>query len=299
MAASKPKTTREPAASKSAKRVAKTAVKPTTSNPATISKSDFIRQQPASMSVAEVVAKGKAEGLKLSDSLVYMVRGPKSGKGKTKSAGAKKAPVAAKAPAPMSRADFVRQYPNLSAKEIVAEAKTAGLKLVESNVYDTRKYDDKKAVAKKTRAPKKTVSNAPAPKVASLKAPATMSKADFVRHYPALSAKEIVEKAKAEGMKLDPAVVYKVRGQDKQAAKRKGAAKKLTASSAAVTPLITPPVPSKPVAPTTRFPAPALTPAGDARIEELLRAAASALGFGRALEVIQAEQARLRAVLGA
>ena len=44
------------------------------------------------------------------------------------------------------------------------------------------------------------------------------------------------------------------------------------------------------------------TPLGglrSARIEDLLRAAASAPGFATALEVIQAEQASLMAVLGA
>jgi hypothetical protein len=45
-------------------------------------KSDFIRAQPASLSVADVIAKGKAEGIKIGSSLVYMVRGRSSGKAK-------------------------------------------------------------------------------------------------------------------------------------------------------------------------------------------------------------------------
>jgi hypothetical protein len=41
----------------------------------TLSKSDFIRAQSATMSAAEVIAKGKAQGIKIGSSLVYMVRG--------------------------------------------------------------------------------------------------------------------------------------------------------------------------------------------------------------------------------
>jgi hypothetical protein len=39
------------------------------------SKSDFIRSQPSGLAPAEVVAKAKTEGLKISRALVYMVRG--------------------------------------------------------------------------------------------------------------------------------------------------------------------------------------------------------------------------------
>jgi hypothetical protein len=48
----------------------------------TLSSSDFIRQQPASLSATEVIAKGKAEGIEIGSSLVYMVRGRSSGKAK-------------------------------------------------------------------------------------------------------------------------------------------------------------------------------------------------------------------------
>jgi hypothetical protein len=52
-------------------------VEPTDEN-----KSDFIRAQPATMSAADVIAKGKAEGIKIGSSLVHMVRGRSSGKAK-------------------------------------------------------------------------------------------------------------------------------------------------------------------------------------------------------------------------
>jgi hypothetical protein len=105
--------------------------------PKTISKSDFIRQQPASMSGPQVVAKAKAAGLKLSSQLVYAVRGrakPRkaaAASGKAKSAGA---PRATK-----SKAEFVRALPSSTpAKEVVAKAKSVGMKLTTSYVYNVR-----------------------------------------------------------------------------------------------------------------------------------------------------------------
>ncbi len=97
---------------------------------------------------------------------------------------------------------------------------------------------------------------------------------------------------------LDTNHVYTVRTYDKKAAAKKRAAKKLASKPAITTAVVEPVTVAKPVI------APKPTPArssagGDAHIEDLLRAAASALGFGRALEVIQAERERLRAVLGA
>ena len=53
---------------------------PSGPRPVVLSKSDFIRRLPVTMSVAEVVAKGKAAGLTFSDTLVYMVRGRSTAK---------------------------------------------------------------------------------------------------------------------------------------------------------------------------------------------------------------------------
>jgi pyruvate/2-oxoglutarate dehydrogenase complex dihydrolipoamide acyltransferase (E2) component len=53
------------------------------------SKSDFIREQPATLSAAEVVAKAKAAGIRLDSFLVYKVRSRASAKGKTKVAAKK------------------------------------------------------------------------------------------------------------------------------------------------------------------------------------------------------------------
>jgi hypothetical protein len=92
-------------------------------------KSDFIRQH-ASLSTADVIAKAKTAGLKVSSSLVYMVRsraGAKKAVAKKTSAKPTAAPSKA-APASVSKADFVRARTHLSPKEIVEDARTAGVK---------------------------------------------------------------------------------------------------------------------------------------------------------------------------
>jgi len=54
----------------------------TTPKKAPISKSDFIRSQPATLSASEVLAKAKAAGLTLTSQLVYKVRGTAKGAAK-------------------------------------------------------------------------------------------------------------------------------------------------------------------------------------------------------------------------
>jgi hypothetical protein len=132
----------------------------------------------------------------------------------------------------------------------------------------------------RTAKPKKRATKTSATKttISSTKAPIT-NKADFVRARLHLSPKEIVEDAKATGVKLDVGYVYNVRGATKTAAKRKVtalAARRSTARRA-------PPV----VAPT----------ATTSSAEELLRAAAAEIGLGRAIELLLGERARVHAVL--
>lgn len=202
------------------------------------SKSDFIRQQPAEMSVADVIAAGKAAGLKFTSSLVYSLRSPKSAS--TKKGVAKK-------PAPKKGA----------AKNVKVVTKRSTL-------------------PKKTTTPKKT---------------STVNKAEFVRANSDLSPRAIVEKAKAEGVELSVTYVYNVRGGDKTAAKKK-TAKKGTASKQ--------PTPSSTATKTRAVTKPTASngsrPSGS--VEDLLRAAASELGLGRAIEILEGERARVRAVLG-
>jgi hypothetical protein len=101
----------------------------------TPSKSDFILSQLTSLSAADVVKKGKAQGIKFSPQLVYNVRrGSKATKGKA----TKTATSAAPEKPPKSKSAFIRANPSLSPKEIVEKANAAGLKLDVGYVYNVR-----------------------------------------------------------------------------------------------------------------------------------------------------------------
>ena len=103
-----------------------------------------------------------------------------------------------------------------------------------------------------------------------------ISKAAFVRSLAATTpAKEVVAKAKERGMSLTESYVYNVRGAAK-AAKRKR-----TGSLRAA-------VVARPVAVNTQ---------GALSTEHLLRAVGAELGLTRAIELLQAERARVHAVL--
>jgi hypothetical protein len=120
-------------------------------------------------------------------------------------------------------------------------------------------------------------------KSASAKTP-TKSKADFVRARAHLSPKEIVEDAKTEGVKFDVAYIYRVRGLDKAARKKKRAVAKITTSTPTAVNGAVPSVtsPAKPASST----------------EDLLRAVAAELGLGRAVAILEGERARVRTVIG-
>jgi hypothetical protein len=145
------------------------AAKKTSTKKTTVNKSDFIRQH-ASLSTAEVIAAGKKVGLKISSSLIYMVRGraAKSKKAVTKKTTPSKsaAPTSTSAPTKptQSKADFVRSRLHLSPREIVEDARTAGLQLNVKYVYNWRRAaakgaTKKKRVAKRTPAAKTTLTN--------------------------------------------------------------------------------------------------------------------------------------------
>jgi len=121
--------------------------------PAATNKSQFIRSQPATLSPAEVVAKGKAAGLKFNAMYVYNIRRAAALKGrKTKPANAAaskattpgaraKKPVAVKKTAAKqpSKSEFIRAQPRtMSASDVVSKGKAAGLKLDASLVYKVR-----------------------------------------------------------------------------------------------------------------------------------------------------------------
>jgi hypothetical protein len=187
--------------------------------------------------------------------------------------------VAAKKP-PISKSDFIRKQPNsVSAAEVVARAKAAGIKLTSQLVYNVRGGSKaKKGTPKKKTTTAKPVASKKVKKAAS-KSAAKVSKADFVRSHPHLSPKEIVEDGKAAGIKLDASYVYNVRGYDaakkrvtKQAARWVATPRK----GAAVT---------RPIASTSKA-------------EDLLKALGAEIGLGRAIEILTGERARVRAVIG-
>jgi hypothetical protein len=99
------------------------------------------------------------------------------------------------------------------------------------------------------------------------------NKSAFVRSLPAdMPAKDVVAKGKAQGMNMSIADVYSIRTAAKAAARR------------------------------GRLPGvPGRKPAashGGGRVEDLLRAVAAELGLSRAIGLLVAEQAKVRAVLG-
>ncbi len=111
-----------------------------TSTAKTLNKSDFIRLQPATLSATQVVAKGKAAGIKFSTQLVYNVRGgSKAKKGAAKKTTTAQPSAAPSKADPRSKADFVRSRSHLSPREIVEDAKTAGLQLNVKYVYNWRR----------------------------------------------------------------------------------------------------------------------------------------------------------------
>jgi hypothetical protein len=122
-----------------------------------------------------------------------------------------------------------------------------------------------------------------APKKTSKK----QSKSDFIRSQPAtLSAAEVVAKAKTAGITFSPQLVYNVRNGSKAqkgTAKRTAKAKPTTTSKRATAPRQAPPVP-RPIT-STRSAA------------DLLKAVAAEIGLGRAIEQLQGERARVRAIL--
>jgi hypothetical protein len=126
------------------------AAKKTSTKKTTVNKSDFIRQH-ASLSTAEVIAKAKAAGLKVSSSLVYMVRGRVGAKKAVakKTSTVKPSAASSKAAPAESKSVFVRSRSHLSPREIVEDAKTAGLQLNVKYVYNWRRAAAKGATKKR------------------------------------------------------------------------------------------------------------------------------------------------------
>jgi hypothetical protein len=191
---------------------------------------------------------------------------------------------------PAKKSAFIRSQPaTMTAAEVVKLARGAGIKVDEHYVSKIRSAakvagkSSKGAMAKKA-ASKSPAKTAPAKKASVSKAD-TFSKSDFVRARPHLSPKEIVEDARDYGMKLTANHVYNVRSYDAAKGTKKSAGKK-----ASVIMKVGP----APVAPTVAK----TNGSSSSRVEDLLKAVATELGLGHAIEILQGERARVRAVIG-
>jgi hypothetical protein len=173
-----------------------------------------------------------------------------------------------------SKSDFIRSQPaDLSAAEVVAKAKGAGLKFSRQLVSAVRARAKAKGKAPASKKAPAAKSAAPAATTAGK----TTSKAAFVRAHASLSPKEIIAKAKAQGIKLGVSYVYNVRGADKMAAKKKRGGK---LSAAVAT-------------------SPALQGHGpSSSVEALLKAVGAELGLAVAIALLHEERARVRAAIG-
>ncbi len=111
------------------------------------------------------------------------------------------------------------------------------------------------------------------------------SKAEFIRSLPSTTpASEVVAKAKAAGMSLTPQYVYNLRARANRAA---GAPKRGPGR---------PPGSGRKAA--KAAPVARSASSSNHRVEDLLRAAASELGLSHAISILQAEQAKVRALVG-
>lgn len=121
--------------------------------------------------------------------------------------------------------------------------------------------------------------NAAKQKASSSGAP---NKSAFVRGLPAtMPAKDVVEKAKAQGMTLTVPYVYSIRTASKARTKK-------SASMTAPARRGRPPKSASPIGGSS----------GNTRVEDLLRAVAAELGLSHAIKLLQAEQQKVRAVFG-
>jgi len=238
----------------------------------------FILSLPHGLPLKEVIARAKAKGMKASGNNVYRIRrtfGAKVAKtapSKPTATGTSK-PAASPTsnPKPASKSDFIRQQPaSLSAAEVVAKAKAAGIKLDSFLVYKVRSRAGAKG--KRKNIAKKTSTSAT---VAVSKKP-VKSKADFVRAHSSLSPKEVVAKAKTEGVEFGTQYVYRVRALDKVPTKKRASTKRPTSM------------------PRSNGARPTAT---SSSAEQLLRAVASELGLGRAVEILTGERSRVRSIL--
>jgi hypothetical protein len=191
--------------------------------------------------------------------------------------------MAAKKKSIPTKSDFIRsQSADLSAAEVVEKAKSEGLSIEPGLVYNVRGQAKAsgKATAKTKGKPDKVAAKKASSTSHGARTEPAQGKASFVRAHSALAPKEIVEKAKAQGIKLEVGYVYNVRSADKGARTKPSVPRKTT---------------SKPVAANGH---PSSSAAANNE-EELLKIVAAEIGLGRSIEILARERARVHAVIGA
>ncbi len=153
---------------------------------------------------------------------------------------------------PQSKTEYVLGLPKtLSATDVVKKAKAAGIAISVAYVHNIRSAakrkgkkrpaKGRKVAAKKARVTtrrakpaKKRSKVRTARKRSKAKTSKKLSKKDYVLSLPkGLSAAEVVDKAKGDGISLTSSYVYKVRGKGKTVRRNARAAKKPVATPAA------------------------------------------------------------------
>ncbi len=177
--------------------------------------------------------------------------------------------ITEKAESTLSKSDFIRSLPTtMPVAEVLAKAEDRGLTLRPHLVYEVRRNARIKKGRKSKAAPNQTQKGTNG---------SSMSIADFVRAHADLSPRAIVAKAHAEGMKLNVSYVYAIRkGENKKKAATTGTARTSPRAAESV---------------------PRSVPSAS-KAEDLLKAVAAEVGLGRAIDVLEKERARVRAMMG-
>jgi hypothetical protein len=211
--------------------------------------------------------------------------------------------AAKKTPPAQSKSAFIRAQPAaMSAADVVAQARAAGITLRPELVYEVRRVarartasGAKGASGAKRNAKQSKSGPAKTAEARSSLGKATprkaMSKAEFVRAHANASPKEITEKAAAVGITLGTRYIYNVRGSDRAAARKKTTARPPKAAWSNVSGEARSGFPRKGMA----VPRPIATAS---RAEDLLKALGAEVGLAKAIEILSGERARVKAVLG-
>jgi hypothetical protein len=207
----------------------------------------------------------------------------------------------------ISKSEFILSQPaDLHAVDVVVNARDAGLAIDLPLVYAVRtRASARRQVPSPsaetspvtTKSPASASSRRAGPRGARHRA-AGASKADLNRAETNLTAEQIAEPAKPAESKLEVGSVHNARGPN--TAKQKPVAKKTSPRAFAKPKKASPRVFAKPKKASPRVfakPEP-LPPVSIENDEELLMIIAAEVGLGRAIEVLQAERARVKAIFG-